>query len=297
MKAYFIFCLIVLSSCASRKSITPYDYALLSADVYDSNEVEKLPSYWERFQDFDEKNHTYGIHLDLGAVTDMAENEEWGKLVPYLGAKLFARGGYFGRAYIDQRSQQLVIAHRGTDIDWQALETADGNQEIEIGDQLWDIFKDLDDDYDIYSGKVPMQQLQAALKFVQATSTAYVEEFGHEPTIIHTGHSLGAVLAELCAISDGSQAVTFESPGTKPLADDLANYMRIEPQQADITIYNAEPNSINTLHEQSGRVIQLYKGKKKKKDYSEDQLIESLQHHSIRELLKRFDPKSGEPQL
>ena len=38
------------------------------------------------------------------------------------------------------------------------------------------------------------------------------------------GHSLGGVIAELCAVKVGVECITFESPGAKEVLDKLAEY-------------------------------------------------------------------------
>ena len=161
--------------------------------------------------------------------------------------------------------------------------------------KFWDMIKDMDDDYDIFQGKIPMQQFEAAQHFVQKAKESYVEKYRKQPIIIHTGHSLGAVLAELCAVKDNSKAITFESPGTKPLALQLIDNQDIDIEKVDITSYNAEPNQINTLHEHLGKVIPLYDKTKLQSAHSDTEKVLSLKMHPIEELLKRFDKKNGEP--
>jgi len=232
----------------------------------------------------------------LGKVWTMTENEEWGKLVPYLGVKAFSRGGYFGRAYFNKKNKQIIIAHRGTDLDIKINELTANQISIALEeDNLWNIIKDMDDDYDILNGEIPMQQFEAAQHFVQEVKEAYKKQYNSEPKIIHTGHSLGAVLAELCAVKDDTKAITFESPGSKPLAAQLVDSEALNIDGADITSYNAEPNQINTLHEHLGKVVPLYDESKIQSAYSDSDKIMSLRQHPINELLKRFDEKSGKP--
>ena len=149
--------------------------------------------------------------------------------------------------------------------------------------------------YDIFHGKIPSQQFEAAQHFVRKVKESYVEKYKKEPQIIHTGHSLGAVLAELCAVKDDSKAITFESPGSKPLASQLVDIQNIDVENVDITSYNAEPNQINTLHEHLGKVILLYDKSKLQSAHSDTEKVLSLKLHPIKELLKRFDEKNGEP--
>lgn len=284
------------ASCQKNISTTPYEFALLSAHVYDGEEVEKLPNHLNPFLDFDENNYKSRLNIDLGKVWTMTENEEWGKLVPYLGVKAFSRGGYFGRAYYNKHNDQIIIAHRGTDLDIKINELTVDQISIALEeDNLWKIIKDMDDDYDILNGEIPMQQFEAAQHFIQEVKDAYKKQHNSEPEIIHTGHSLGAVLAELCAVKDNTKAITFESPGSKPLASQLINSESLNIENADITTYNAEPNQINTLHEHLGKVVPLYDENQIQSAHSDSDKILFLKQHPISELLKKFDEETGKP--
>ncbi len=301
MRSIFFYILLfssILSSCQKNGITTPYEYALLSAHVYDDEDVDELPDHLNPFLDFDEDNYTDRLNINFGKVIDMVDNEDWGALIPYVGAKTFARGGYFGRAYVNKRTNHLIIAHRGTDLDIKINELSLDQISIAIDDgKIWDMIKDMDDDYDIFHGKIPLQQFEAAQHFVQKAKESYVEKYKKEPIIIHTGHSLGAILAELCAVKDNSKAITFESPGSKPMASQLIGSQDINFEKVDITSYNAEPNQINTLHEHLGTVIPLYDESKFQSAHSDTEKVLSLKLHPIKELLTRFDEKNGEPKL
>lgn len=293
---YLLIFSFTISSCQKNGITTPYEYALLSAHVYDDEEVQKLPDHLNPFLDFDEKNYTDRLNIDLGEVLEMVDNEDWGALIPYVGVKTFARGGYFGRAYVNKKTNHLIIAHRGTDLDLKINELALDQISIDIEDgKIWDIIKDMDDDYEIFQGKIPMQQFEAAQHFVQKARESYQEKYKKEPIIIHTGHSLGAVLAELCAVKDNTKAITFESPGSKPLASQLVGSQSFDLEKVDIVTYNAEPNQINTLHEHLGKVIPLYDESEVQSAHSDAEKVLSLQLHPIKELLTRFDEKDGQP--
>ena len=299
MRSIFFYVLIFssfLTSCQKNGVTTPYEYALLSAHVYDDKDGDELPDHLNPFLDFDEKNYKARLNIDLGEVIDMVDNENWSALIPYVGAKTFARGGYFGRAYVNKKTNHLIIAHRGTDLNIKINELSLNQISIAIDDgKIWDMIKDMDDDYDIFHGKIPLQQFEAAQYFVKKVKESYVEKYKKDPQIIHTGHSLGAVLAELCAVKDNSKAITFESPGSKPLASQLVDIQDIDVEKVDITSYNAEPNQINTLHEHLGKVIPLYDESTLQSAHSDTEKVLSLKLHPIKELLKRFDEKNGEP--
>ena len=72
--------------------------------------------------------------------------------------------------------------------------------------------------------------------------------------ISHTGHSLGAVLATVRACSEDTCAVTFESPGCKPLLEKVCASAQGSP---DVINYLATPNLVNTLKPHVGVVIRL----------------------------------------
>lgn len=74
--------------------------------------------------------------------------------------------------------------------------------------------------------------------------------------ITFTGHSLGAVMAELCACRFNMVAITYESPGCRPLVIDNPPYTRESYQH--IQTFLAAPNAINSLHEHIGKIAQVY---------------------------------------
>lgn len=69
------------------------------------------------------------------------------------------------------------------------------------------------------------------------------------------GHSLGAVIAELCAVKIGVECITFESPGTKETLGQLAQY-RNKPCNNIVNFLSA-PNIINTLNHHSGTIYRV----------------------------------------
>ncbi|GKT19874.1 hypothetical protein ADUPG1_011590, partial [Aduncisulcus paluster] len=106
--------------------------------------------------------------------------------------------GYYGRAYCFRahKSNVLIISHRGMD-------SAD----------------DLDDIAQIQAGKVP-DQLALALKFTAFAIKDIKKKVKGKIVLEHTGHHMGAVLAELCALNNPKQparAVTFQTLGSKPI--------------------------------------------------------------------------------
>lgn len=198
---------------------TPYEYAVMSSLAYDPDDTNlsnKLPDEWI---EYDNSNQSI--------VNRENDNQ-----------------GYYGIAYINRDTNQVVIAHRGTDvwvttpsveIEWQGIFSL---PDIDID------FGDVDDNiYRIARGLIPDQFTLSTLPFVQRVSEAAGEEY----TITHTGHSLGAVLAELSTVFfSQTSAVTFDSPGTTPM---------IPPATYNIVSYMGAPNMVNTTNQHTGDII------------------------------------------
>ena len=155
--------------------------------------------------------------------------------------------GYFATAFIkittitpDYATCDVVIAHRGTVA------------------SIWDGWND----FLISLGKVPTQFSNGAYLFDE-----YVRQYvdknypksNYTYTITHTGHSLGAILAELCVAASCENnfetGITFESPGSKSLISDMESKKILPPgalswaEQMVITVL-ADVDAINTCNEQ-----------------------------------------------
>ncbi|MEL6925747.1 MAG: hypothetical protein AAFO94_17005, partial [Bacteroidota bacterium] len=275
-----------VSACWWQKPTTPYEYALLCAHVYDDASAAELPKHLQPFLTFDESQHRSRINWEADRMHELREEEAWGQLLLHVAGKVVSRGGYFGRAYLNERNGQLIIAHRGTDLDLNS--PSGGLTELSLNEtSLFDLIRDIDDDYDIYRGRIPKQQFESAKHFTKVVETAYREQYQKEPTIIHTGHSLGAVLAELSAIEATGKAITFESPGTKPMLAELGFSTSEKTTAFDITCYNAAPNQINSLHEHVGTVIPL-QAEATPLRQSDEIDAEGLRQHSIKILQQIF---------
>lgn len=73
-------------------------------------------------------------------------------------------------------------------------------------------------------------------------------------SIILTGHSMGAVLAELVALTNSVKAITFESPGSLPMAHDLPGAPR---RKELVKTFLSLPSAINSLNPQVGLCLYL----------------------------------------
>ena len=286
-----LLCTILFLSCKKTK-VTPYEFALLSADVYDDNSVT-LPDHLQSFLDFEEKKNQIKIDLDFSEIKEIDSGAEFGDFLMETIGNTLGQGGYFGRAYVYPKRKKLIIAHRGTDLDRKELKNGKSSWKRTLN-TLLNTIKDIDDDYAIFKGDIPQQQFDAAENFTQQAIAKYVQQYKHEPQVIHTGHSLGAVLAELCAAKYDRQAITFESPGTKPMIQKLLGKKKVNWKKLNITSYNAEPNKINSVHEHAGKVVPLYNTELTTPDYSELN-ASTLDNHSIENILTRFDTNNGLP--
>jgi hypothetical protein len=99
----------------------------------------------------------------------------------------------------------------------------------------------------ILGNKTPSSM--AALK--SSTLTAIENNFsGYTLKIV--GHSLGAVMAELCAVEIGVQCISFESPGSLEIINKVDRYRIRLDNGLRITNYLSAPNIINTLNGHPG---------------------------------------------
>lgn len=165
-----------------------------------------------------------GVYYDDGNKTNLPP--EWKLMRTSYNKKT----GYFGAAYASSDGA-LVFAHRGTDI---------SNIESLIAD------------IHLFSRNPPQDMLQSAFKFVRKILSSN-QQFR---SISHTGHSLGAALAELCAYRLKSKAVTFDSPGIRAILEKL-NIDNLEIEQLDVTGYLSEPNLVNIMSPQVGNTFHL----------------------------------------
>jgi hypothetical protein len=121
-----------------------------------------------------------------------------------------------------------------------------------------DLVEDLFSDKDIMLGLAPEQFTKAALPFAATVLASFGNEVSNYE-IYFTGHSLGAVLAELTKvkleldINLTSKVISFDSPGSSAIIHKLINGTA-GGKIAGITSYNGEANLINSCHEPAGEV-------------------------------------------
>ncbi len=195
---------------AQSVGVTTYELGVLSYLAYnpDNPDDPSLPGDFSELQ-------AAGLQPPGGAGSWEVWGRNWtviGRSDDILPEPLAA--GYFGIAYQNTIYGQVVIAHRGTSG-----------------------LLDLDDDFGI---AIDVEPFQANL----ASSFTVLIEFMVNPgyTILHTGHSLGANLAEITAEKSGKEAITFDSPGSLSILGSCPN----------VTSYQGPPNLVNTLNTHCG---------------------------------------------
>jgi hypothetical protein len=124
-----------------------------------------------------------------------------------------------------------------------------------------------------------------------------------------TGHSLGAALAEILGAVYKIPATTFESPGTRPMIQDLIDSGVLPADalayaDAHTVTYNAAPNAINTCNEHVGVINRVYPPIDLLSTYDMSSLTPisprsylwyTVQQHSMSGILSQLDPVTGMP--
>lgn len=247
--------------------VAPYDYALMSQAAY--SEGGALPAALV----------AKGWRVLRGAETDT---------------------GYFGMAYVNDRTGEVVIAHRGTDPD--AGDAADVVGAI-IRPPLLPvsgagrlIFRtvgingdgsDLDDDGMILIERAPDQYgeskpfINTVLEQMKATGRGHYQ-------VTHTGHSLGGALADLHAAGNGQHAITFDNPGTREILENLNQ----DYDKTKHISYQSHANLINQTNTPAGFSINM-------KLNTESQILgvipDVFHDHSIDNMVSAMDPTTGRP--
>jgi hypothetical protein len=168
--------------------------------------------------------------------------------------------GYKGACYVrkDGAFLHVVVAHRGTVLN-QAVST--------VGSFIAD--------FNVMLGKVPTLQLASANEFLSVVDKKLYEKFKDAKiqyvNLAQTGHSLGAIIADLTCGEFNSRglatrSLTFENPGSKSMMLDLLKKDGTAEESVAETLgkiakycktYLAGVNIINTCNEQMGEVGRL----------------------------------------
>ncbi|CAF1259611.1 unnamed protein product [Adineta ricciae] len=154
--------------------------------------------------------------------------------------------GYYGIAVRHNRTNEVVIAHRGTTFD---INTAS-----------------LLADYQLFLRKTP-EQFRIARQFTNEIRNR--NELGRSGIVWHTGHSLGGAIAEFLVANETlskqqtlSFAVTFDSPGILEIIEEY--HYRSEtpenlpkPNEFFVIGYLSVPNVVNTMGTHIGLTLRL----------------------------------------
>jgi hypothetical protein len=193
---------------------TPYDFVLLSQIAYTSNPLST--SFNVALQ---KRGWEYFDQSSADGNDDLT--------------------GYFAVAYLHPLTHQIAIAHRGTNFG--------GNIISKFGDVTQDLSLLILD----FNPNNP--QFNSARLFYLLVKNEMAARGISDYRIHHTGHSLGAALAEgMVGCGYGDEGTTFDSPGAFNLV--LNQWCGI-PANTNVTTYMSSPNAVNTASPHVGMVI------------------------------------------
>lgn len=204
-------------------------------------------------------------------------------------------GRYYSVAYINEKTKQLVLAHRGITFEgWDLLKT-DSSMKTHFKSVL--------------GGQIVTQQAAS----YQATYEITEYAKNHCYNLSFTGYSLGAWFAELSlyfAHQDfnylKAKAVTFDSPGSAKAMDSFKSNFDI--RNLDITTYLSAPNFVNTSNPHIHKAYRLFP-KVTATEYSNKIIntlnkavpiksyisLLSLNSDLLDSILNSFNPETGKP--
>ena len=228
--------------------------------------------------------------------------------------------GYFGTAYWHPEHQQVVIAHRGTDIK-------------NVGALVTDVKGVLFNNYvnQTSSASTFANQVVAVLQEIEQENKVDFELF-------FTGHSLGGWLAQITTfttehleVKGGTflknlktkhdepftsssvhvihyvresyhpHTVVFDSPGCKDMLSQMADKLdirlkgrSINLQHLDITSYLSAPNFINTCNAHLGTVYRIFIDLSDMGWKERHTPLYNLATHSMDKIKQAFDPETGQ---
>ena len=153
---------------------------------------------------------------------------------------------YKACAFINRNTQELLIAHAGT--------------EPNHG-------KDIIDDFWLWQGSHIPYKMSSIKSFIEKIEEKLGEEGIKNYKIETTGHSLGGILSDLCAVELKSKklkvtkSTTFENPGSKRVIEKAIENNSFSNQNSfdqvkeiGFDVKNMKPNPINSLNPQLGTV-------------------------------------------
>ena len=249
-----------------QHSPAPYECAVLSGHVYSDDLQEGDPVVWL-------DPHTQQVHALHGWAVYKILTENHEDLLSKAFQQLGLPYGYRGVIYLNAKKKQLVLAHRGTDLNNMSAIKTDARS--------------------IAQNVIGGQERIIPLLLAEAITIAQQEKC----SLAITGHSLGGWLAQITAFIAKAQypehhvkAITFDAPGAKPMLEQInARINPIPLDQLDITNYLSSPNLINAANphligttyrvvfKKFGRAAHHYTAKS----------------HAMTNFLQAFDPTTG----
>jgi hypothetical protein len=211
--------------------------------------------------------------------------------------------GYYGASYWHPERQQVVIVHRGI-------------KPTKFGALWTDLFGVR------LQNRVP--QMGSACTFahkVVEVLQAVHREKGVSFQLFFTGHCLGGWLAQITTLtteylsrgsnishkSNQSQycyhphTVVFDNPGCKYMLAEMRDKLNVRLQgfatnlrNLDITSYRSAPNRINTCNTHVGTVYRILTDLSEMGWWHKRTPLYNLATHSIDQILKAFDPGTGQ---
>ena len=211
--------------------------------------------------------------------------------------------GYFGAAYCHPEHQQVVIAHRGTDL-------------ANLGALWTDLVGVVCNKY--------VWQMESAITFAHKVLEVLREvnrSNGVGFQLFFTGHSLGGWLAQVTTFTTKylkreenlflkscndkdcyhPHTVVFDSPGCKDMLLQMRDTFDVRHdgrsialEHLDITSYLSAPNRINTCNSHLGTVHRIFTDLSDMGWQEKHTVLYNLATHNIDKIVQAFDPETGQ---
>lgn len=202
-------------------------------------------------------NSSLAMQKECAALSLLIYHDENEPVIPdglvKLNVSCHFKAGFYAETYINEafmkecNAVQCIIVFRGTN-------------------SVVDVIQD----YLILMDEAPDYFIHDAIPYVEAVKK-YVQEYYHQADeflYTYTGHSLGALLAQLCCCREFDPirklptaiCVPFDSPGAKTIAEKLVVRGILPEASVSVAhqyqnVYLSDVNAINTCHPQLGNIV------------------------------------------